>query len=224
MVSLDFERAFDNIRRDFLFECLIQYGFSNTVISYFKCIYHNITATIQVNGFLTAPINITKSIRQGCPASMILFTLAINPLIWKLHNQITGIQIQDLKLSVIAYADDVTVILSNKNDEIKLKDSLQEFHNFSGLEVNKRKSKSIPIGGWNRQNNNVEIEMTTQHKILGIQYSNSIAEMKNLNWTEIIRNIKILTKELYHRELCIYRRSWIIHTYILSKCCSNHPP
>jgi hypothetical protein len=50
----------------------------------------NATSMVQVNGHMSVPFPIQCSVRQGCPLSMILFALCINPLIPRLEQQLPG--------------------------------------------------------------------------------------------------------------------------------------
>ena len=71
--------------------------------------YENATSTIQINGHQSGPIPIRSSVRQGCPMSMLLYALCLNPLLCILENKLTGLRIKqrDPKTAVVAYADDV---------------------------------------------------------------------------------------------------------------------
>ena len=54
------------------------------------------TAKILVNGAFTDKINISLSVRQGCPLSMLLYVLSLEPLLQKIENnhKIVGLKYQ----------------------------------------------------------------------------------------------------------------------------------
>jgi len=56
-------------------------------------LYDKATSEIIVNGFRTRQIPIKRSVRQGCPLSMTLYTLCLNPLIQTIDKNISGIRI-----------------------------------------------------------------------------------------------------------------------------------
>ncbi|KAJ4426277.1 hypothetical protein ANN_27089 [Periplaneta americana] len=128
----DFQRAFDCVSHKYLFEVLAWHGLNPTFIGYLKCLYTDISAVIQINGFLTAALPITRSIRQGCPASMILFALALNPLLYLLHEKLSGYRIGNSRLVATAYADDVSAIINNEEDKAQLEKVLKPFAAVSG--------------------------------------------------------------------------------------------
>ena len=76
ILSLGFKGAFDNIAHSYLFTMLESYGFSSKFRQRLMRMYSNATSSVQVNGHISSPIPIKCSIRQGCPLSMLLLTIA----------------------------------------------------------------------------------------------------------------------------------------------------
>ena len=91
ILSIDFNEAFDKISHDYLFELLRIYDFSERFQRRIKGVYDRATSSIQINGHRSHPIPIRSSVRQGCPLSMLLFVLCLNPLIRTLEQNLTGI-------------------------------------------------------------------------------------------------------------------------------------
>ena len=94
-ISLDNERAFDRIEHNFIIKVLEKYNFPNYILKWIKTIYSNITSQVMVNGQLTHKIAIKRSVRQGCPLSMLLYILCLEPLISKIQSNtlIQGLRI-----------------------------------------------------------------------------------------------------------------------------------
>jgi hypothetical protein len=113
ILTLDFRDAFDRISHKYIFAILHSYGFSNSFVDRIRYMYTDASSMVQVNGHLSAPIPIQCSIRQGCPLSMTLFTLCINPLIYILEQELRGIRVnwRERKTAVVVYEDDVTVLV-----------------------------------------------------------------------------------------------------------------
>ena len=76
---------------------------------------------------------------------MVVFGLALNPLLYTLHNLLNGIVHEQSKLALAAYADDVTVV-SNDSDIQLLWIPLNDFESISGLAINKQKSRGMLFG------------------------------------------------------------------------------
>jgi hypothetical protein len=66
VLTLDLRSAFDNIGHDYLIATLNHYGFSNRMIRRIMRPYENATSMAQINGYMSNPVPIKSSIRQGC--------------------------------------------------------------------------------------------------------------------------------------------------------------
>jgi len=91
LLTLYFKEAFDNISHSYLFTLLKTYGFSPRVQQRIRDVYTNATSSIRINGHISSPVPIMCSIRQGCPLSMQLFAMCLDPLLTTLENMLTGI-------------------------------------------------------------------------------------------------------------------------------------
>jgi hypothetical protein len=113
ILSLDFQHTFDRVNHDYLFRALDAYGFSETLCNKLRRVYEEATSTVQINGHLSSVINIHRSIRQGCPLSMLLFAISINPFLDMLEEKLKSFHHSQQTPSPvhITYADDVTIIL-----------------------------------------------------------------------------------------------------------------
>ena len=60
--------------------------------------------------------NINSGLRQGCALSLLLFNLFINDLANRIGSLGKGIAVDDEKMSVLLYADDIVLIAENEHD------------------------------------------------------------------------------------------------------------
>ena len=81
LVSLDNEKAFDRVEHNFLYKTLLKYNFLTHFVRWFEIIYTDIHSKIMVNGAFTRDISVDRGVRQGCPLSMLLYILSLEPLI-----------------------------------------------------------------------------------------------------------------------------------------------
>jgi hypothetical protein len=145
VVSLDFRGAFENIAHDYLDAIINNYGFSHTFQARLQKIYRHATSSIQINGFRSPPIQIKRSIRQGCPLSSILFSQILNPLLRQLNRSLQGIRIGRTthKTTAVAYGDDITVFITSPTDISKLVNILQCYQEATGAIINIQKSGAL---------------------------------------------------------------------------------
>jgi hypothetical protein len=81
-------------------------------------LYNDIYSQILVNGFLTVSFKITRSVRQGCGLSPLLFNIAIEPLILSILQSLLfrGVPIPGSAMEerAAAFADDLTLLHTTK--------------------------------------------------------------------------------------------------------------
>jgi hypothetical protein len=93
VLALDFQQAFDNISHDDLFTILRSYGLTSRFVNLIRSLYNEATLAVQINGRLHGPISIRSGVRQGCPLSMALYNLYLQPFLNMLDQRLTGIRI-----------------------------------------------------------------------------------------------------------------------------------
>ncbi|GJT31915.1 RNA-directed DNA polymerase, eukaryota, reverse transcriptase zinc-binding domain protein [Tanacetum coccineum] len=123
--KVDFEKAFDSLKWDFLDLVMDKIGFGCRWRPWIKGCLRNARASVLVNGSPTKEYEIFRGLRQGNPLSPFLFILAMEGLhtfICKAMNMgiFKSISIGDnnLRISHIMYADDV-IFMGMSNDDIQ---------------------------------------------------------------------------------------------------------
>lgn len=105
---------------------------------------------LKVGEGLSCPVPVKRGIRQGCPLSGQLYSLAIEPLLIKLNNSLKGFRISGdvngSKVAVSAYADDVTVFIAGQEDIQTLCKSLAVYDRASSAKINWAKSEGFIVG------------------------------------------------------------------------------
>ena len=89
VLFVDFFKAFDSSKWDFLFKDLKKYGFGFATISIVKLFYKNSSYRIINNNFLSTFFDIRRVVRQGDPLSPKLFILSIECLAISLRTDIS---------------------------------------------------------------------------------------------------------------------------------------
>ena len=73
IISIDAEKAFDNIQHPFMMKTLQKMSIEGTDVNIVKIIYDKPTANIILNGEKLKAVPLRSGTRQGCPLSPLLF-------------------------------------------------------------------------------------------------------------------------------------------------------
>lgn len=151
-ISLDQSKAFDRVSHTFLFQALEAYGFGISFIKWIKLLYSNIFSRVESNGFISDPFWVTRSVRQGCGLSPLLYVLCIELFAIKIRNDphISGLKLPSLndEIRISQYADDSTIILTNYKSVQKVFLISELYCKASGALINKDKSSGLWLGNW----------------------------------------------------------------------------
>ncbi len=215
IMSLDLEKAFDRVKLAFLWKCLEKMNFPTQFIEVLKALYKNAKSRILINGTLTREIRIKNSVRQGCPLSMALFVIYIEPLIQMINFITSGTTLQQNQIKCMAYADDINFIVSS-NDEIdKIFEGINTFCKEANAKLNFQKSSFMRVN-----NCNIGPQMIAEKdflKILGITLYADIKQTVEKNYEKLLNNINYMINLHQRRNLNIIQKIWFANTFVLSK-------
>ena len=92
LVSLDQEKSFDRVDHEYLFNVMSVLGFGEMFLTRVKMLYAGASCDAsQGRGGLSRPVWVRRGIRQGCPLSGQLYSLAIEPFLGLLHRRLQGV-------------------------------------------------------------------------------------------------------------------------------------
>lgn len=217
LVSADIEGAFNNVRHDFLYEVMVRMGFGADFVNIMRTVYSGGKTRVQVNGYLSKPFTVDKSVRQGCPLSMINFILVISPLIQALYARLNGVRARDAHFVATAYADDVTVLVRGDDDVLSLRSILAEYKEVSGLSVNEQKTVAIALGPWDPVQHPLPYRYVDSARVLGVIFAKDIKTMSSKTWATVTGGAVGVLGQHKHRKLNVVQRVWFAQTYCLSK-------
>lgn len=151
MLQLDFAKAFDTVRWDFIKAIMLKMGFGPKISHIIFLLAQNAQSVINLNGRLTDPISISRSVRQGCPLSPLLFAIATHPLFCYLESQATngelvGLKVANKNILGLGFADDTYLFSQANNVHLaKCMEILGMFSLATGLNLNIEKSTLINL-------------------------------------------------------------------------------
>ena len=80
MISIDAEKAFENIQHRFMIKTLQKVGIEGTCLNIIKVIYDKPTASIILNVDKLKPFPLRSGTRQGCPLTLLLLNIVLEVL------------------------------------------------------------------------------------------------------------------------------------------------
>nr|GEZ71047.1 RNA-directed DNA polymerase, eukaryota [Tanacetum cinerariifolium] len=151
--KLDFAKAYDSVRWDFLLDVLLAFGFGPKWCQWIRGIFSSNMASILINGGPSSEFPIFSGLKQGDPLAHFLFILVMESLHLSITRAVNdgifkGLRITGLSsLSHLFYADDAVFIgewsIENLNNLLKI---LNCFHLALGLCINVNKSHVLAVG------------------------------------------------------------------------------
>ncbi|CAI5480026.1 unnamed protein product, partial [Closterium sp. Yama58-4] len=146
MLLVDFQKAFDSVSRDFLFQVLESMGFPERFVGWVKGLHEGTTTKLLINGWLGEGADVVSGVRQGCPLAPYLFLCAVEPLALEVERKELGLEKDGHRLGYLGYADDTTLVLQGEAQIGQAEEILDHFEKVSGLATNKDKSVVLPLG------------------------------------------------------------------------------
>lgn len=139
IVSLDAQRAFDQVEWGYMRSAVEAFGFEPVFRGWIDTIYAHLVASVISNQNVSSPFKICRGTRQGCPLSPFMFAILIEPLAVSIrqHSEMYHISTKGLSHYLILYADDILLYISNLQKSIPSNLSLIEtFGIISGFTIN----------------------------------------------------------------------------------------
>lgn len=110
VVFADIKAAFDNVRREKLWEILIEKGIDGTLIERLRSSYKKMRTTVKIKKGLTNEFVTRKGVRQGCVLSLLLFSLYVADVDRYIARRgIGGVALGKDRTWSLAYADDMAL-------------------------------------------------------------------------------------------------------------------
>ncbi|GJV92918.1 RNA-directed DNA polymerase, eukaryota [Tanacetum coccineum] len=151
--KVDFAKAYDSVRWDFLIDVLEAFGFGSTWCKWVRGTFCHAKGSILVNGSPSSEFQFQCGLKQGDPLSPFLFILVMESLHLSVCRAVndrlfTGIRLHDsISLSHLFYADDALFI--GEWSDVNLRGIIQVLNCFrlaSGLHINLNKSQLLGVG------------------------------------------------------------------------------
>jgi hypothetical protein len=115
IISIDAEKAFENIQHHFVIKSLRKLGIEGMYLNIVKAIYDKPTANIILSAKKLKPFPLKSGMRQGCPLSPLLLNIVLEFLARAIRQEeeIKGIEIGKETIKISLFADDMIIYLKD---------------------------------------------------------------------------------------------------------------
>lgn len=172
VVALDFQKAYDRLDRGFMMAVLAKMGIDGTTAAMVRTLYSDTRAEVEMDGSVGEVFQCRGGVRQGCPASPLLYVLAVETFLQALraHPGLRGIRVPETKEATVvsAFADDTTAFLRDGTEGPALKEVARRFCQASGAKLNVDKTAVLRVDPTCTDNlEQVDGEVVESTQILG---------------------------------------------------------
>jgi len=194
-LKVDFEKAYDSVRWEFLYDMLHRMGFHCRWIKWVRGCLESATVSMLVNGSPTEEFKPSRGLRQGDPLAPFLFLVVAEGLAGLVReavkaNLLTGLKVgrKKIELSLLPFADDTLFLCENSfTNVVTLKAILRGFELASGLKINFHKSK---LAGFNVLSRDIDCYTRTFNSFnyLGLEVGGNPRKKKF--WEPVLNKLK----------------------------------
>ena len=143
MAFIDFSKAYDRIDRTLLCHKVEQFGISGDFFKTLQALYADVKCSVRVTNTLTDGFNVSMGLKQGCILSPQLFNAFLNGLTLCINELHCGVEYGDNSISMLLYADDIILIVSDEHKLQRMLDVLDEYCKTWRLTINPNISKIV---------------------------------------------------------------------------------
>lgn len=182
---IDFNKAFDTVYHEKIWEALARQGTPVTFIKILQNLYKNASAYVKLDKKGTS-FRVKRGVRQGDPLSPNLFNAVLEHAFRMLDWEEKGIRIDGKRLNNLRFADDVILVSSQVDELGKMAADLKKVCEEVGLKINMSKTKFMS----NNPKAKLLLDGTELEKVEEYSYLGQTISTNNKFNAEINKRIK----------------------------------
>ena len=192
LVSYDMFKAYDRVMLSYLVKVMKAMDFPCDFVKWILMLHEGATTRFILN-FLSDPISVLFSIRQGDPLSMLLYIIYIEPLLLMIGRMTRGLAVSFVQQKDEDYCDDINFVGESVDDLIIIEEIFNNFEDVSGAILSRSvKSKVMGLGTWKGKQDwpLPWLRVVPVIKMFGIQVTPSYKQTLQLSWESCLSGFR----------------------------------
>jgi hypothetical protein len=150
----------------------------------------------------------------GCPLSMILFVIYIEPLLRRIAEEARDMVVGQDDITALAYADDINYIVQDDEECDRMSQAISRFCIESNAKVNYQKSSFLRVNKCKLDPQLMRED--SKLKVLGFIFGTDLKKTTADKYERIINTINFVINQNCRRNLNLVQKVWVSNTFILA--------
>jgi len=195
---IDFKKAYDSVRREALYNILIEFGIPKKLVRLIKMCLAETYSRVRVGKNLSEIFPIRNGLKQGDALSSLFFNFALEYAIKRVQVNQDGFKLNGMH-QLLAYADDVNILGGSVHTVKENAEALLVATKETGLEVIADKTTYMVMSGhWNAgRGHSVKIDNSSVERVEEFKFLGTALTDQNSIQEEIKSSLK-LGNACYH--------------------------
>ena len=223
ILSCDYMKCFDRCEIFSIQEAMKQFHFSKILLQWVEIVYKDFQLKVQNCGHFSKPILVTRSVRQGGPASNALFLVVAELLAIKIRKdpKIKGIFLKEVLHLLNQFADDMDVSAADEESLVQTLSLIEQFGKSTGFKLNYDKTTVYRVGSLReaaaKYYSTSQLHWTDKSiNVLGVHIFATEEQQVKTNYEELINKAQSILTSWENRSLSLYGKLSVINTLVSS--------